>query len=107
MDALSQSQTVTNTSITGSGYGDIYFWKVGRIVNFFYGSGSTALAAGTHTIGTIPEAYRPIATVCYDIWANGADNEANITVTTNGGIQIRTLSSRSYLQGSGCYITAS
>lgn len=106
-ESLSTLQTVTNTSITGSGYGDIYFWKVGRLVYFYYGLGSSTLDSGIHTIGTIPEAYRPITTVCYDIWANGAANEANIAITTNGAVQVRTLTAITYMQGSGCYITAS
>lgn len=106
-DALSPWETVTNTSLTGSEYGDIYFWKVGRLVFFSYGLGSATLNQGTHIIGTLPEAFRPIATATVDIWANGATNEANITITTNGAVQVRTLTAITYMQGSGCYISAS
>ena len=106
-DSLDALGVVTSTNIINATYGNIYFWKVGRIVYYWYGSGSITVASGDHQIGTIPESFRPISTVLFPVWPNNASNQGYTAVNANGNVYVRTISAMNYLQGSGCYISAS
>ena len=112
-DVNELNSKITPSSVTFSFGGKTwYFYKINRIVVVIAPSDIRSASSGNNTIGTLPAAYRPFASIYLGVQNAGSDNQRKcfLIVNPNGDVVFYSPVAITTAQNcgiTGCYITES